>query len=381
MPIQYLKEIDALGLTKDEYVILGSAAAMAIGYPKDANEDIDIYVVRPAFSRIVNKLTPVEKAGRTMYTNSSGHLDINFSIDVFDSGFNDVFRFSHMIDGYRYLNEAGLEKFYQDLCARFQMQKHVDILCWLYAKSVRTGSWQRKERMKIYTHETTDLRRLAILVALIGLSRGEPYSQMHNDLVLIPKKEFLGKIVELQHFEAMEYNRQYEYANSVHAPMSHDEYMGYMKRCDDRKPIVIVAAHRLGEVTDVLTKEYWHTLGCKAYPSYLQLNETFQQVDDVDSIINEPEILLLRKIVTGADSGEITDKRKWSAIANTYDDIVDACTSDDLIPHSELILLTEFPINGYPGKSGWPKQQTDRRAFDGLETWIMERIGFHMQEF
>lgn len=136
MPIQYLKEINALGLTKDEYVILGSAAAMAIGYPKDTNEDIDIYVVRPAFDRIVNKLTPVNKANRTMYTNSSGHLDINFSIDVFDNDPNDVFRFSHIIDGYRYLNEVGLEKFYQDLCARFQIKKHADILRWLYAKGV-----------------------------------------------------------------------------------------------------------------------------------------------------------------------------------------------------------------------------------------------------
>lgn len=131
MPIQYLEEIDALGLTKDEYVILGSAAAMAIGYPKDANEDIDIYVVKSAFDRIKDKLITVHKANRTMYTNASGRLDINFMTDVFSHDHDEVFLLSHVVDGYRYLNHLGLIRFYIHLVHNFQMKKHHDTLVWL----------------------------------------------------------------------------------------------------------------------------------------------------------------------------------------------------------------------------------------------------------
>ena len=131
MGIQHLDKLDMLNLGLDEYVILGSAAAMAHGYPKETNEDIDIFICQSAFDTIADRLSPIEKAGHTMYVDKSGCLDIDTSVEVFRADLSEVFRMSCVIDGHRYLDMEGLLRFYTHLYEGYGMEKHKMILDWI----------------------------------------------------------------------------------------------------------------------------------------------------------------------------------------------------------------------------------------------------------
>lgn len=131
MTIDHLDKLDVLGLSVDEYVILGSAAAMAHGHPKQKNDDIDLYVVQTAFDRIKPMLVAVQKAGTTMYEDSTGCLDIGNSVDVFKDDLDKAFEMSCVIDGHRFLNIDGLKLFYEHLYNGYKREKHKLILDWL----------------------------------------------------------------------------------------------------------------------------------------------------------------------------------------------------------------------------------------------------------
>ena len=236
--------------------------------------------------------------------------------------------------------------------------------------------------MKIYTHETTELRRLAFIVAIIGLTRNEPYSQMHNELVIIPKKNFLEKVRELDHESAMEYNRAYEYLNNVYCQLSTEEYQAHCKRRKLEHPIIISAIYQLADVMDTDSDEFTRVIGNYETPVHLHLTHSLQNINPLNgNRYSGSEASLIQKLIVGYDWNEVLDKKQHSVFYSLWEDIVDACTSDDRIPHADLISLEDFPINGYPGKSQWPTNQTNRKIFEGLEEWIKERITHHSREF
>jgi len=129
--IKHLDILDGLGLHDWEYVILGSAAAMAHGFPKEENDDIDLFVTQDAFDRIVDRLHVVNKPNLVMYTDASGHLDIGTSVEVFKDDLPMVFALSCMIDGHRYLDIDGLKMFYEHLVAGYGREKHKQVLEWI----------------------------------------------------------------------------------------------------------------------------------------------------------------------------------------------------------------------------------------------------------
>ena len=129
--IKHLELLDALGLHDWEYVILGSASAMAHGFPKEENDDIDLFVTQDAFDRIVDRLHVVNKPNLVMYSDVSGHLDIGTSTEVFKSDPSMVFAMSCMIDNHRYLDIDGLKMFYEHLVAGYGREKHKQVLEWI----------------------------------------------------------------------------------------------------------------------------------------------------------------------------------------------------------------------------------------------------------
>lgn len=128
--VDHLSELDALGLSNNDYVILGSAAAIAHGLNRK-NDDIDLFITPEAFKKIEKKLTPVQKAGTTMYKDASGKLDINFSTDVFKDNLGKLFAESEIIGEHRYLTLSGLYDFYKWLFETYKQEKHRLTLYWL----------------------------------------------------------------------------------------------------------------------------------------------------------------------------------------------------------------------------------------------------------
>ena len=129
--IKHLDILDDLGLHDWEYVILGSASAMAHGFPKEENDDIDLFVTQDAFDRISDRLHVVNKPNLVMYSDASGHLDIGTSTEVFKSDPSMVFAMSCMIDNHRYLDMDGLKMFYEHLVAWYGREKHKQVLEWI----------------------------------------------------------------------------------------------------------------------------------------------------------------------------------------------------------------------------------------------------------
>ena len=235
--------------------------------------------------------------------------------------------------------------------------------------------------MKIYTHKTTELRRLAFLVAINGLIRKEPYSAMHNELVVVPKKDFLKTVHEVQHEEAMQYDRDYEYLNNPYDRLPVEEHQAYIKRSKQQRPIIISAIYQLARVMDTASDDFLTDILGRDSKMHFVMQRPLYCIDTDGAFVpREPEWFLLYKLIAETFPSMVIESRR-DIISQLWEDIVDACTSDDLIPHQELIALEEFPINGYPGKSKWPFDQSDRTAFKGLEEWIIERIAHHSREF
>jgi len=116
MTILGLNDIDSLKLNINDYVIIGSAAAIAHGMPK-TNSDLDV-VIRDGISAY-----PV------------GILDICDHVLNGKISKTEIFRTSVVMAGYRYMGLLTLFKFYQILSQQTEKEKHVFAFHWLKAKT------------------------------------------------------------------------------------------------------------------------------------------------------------------------------------------------------------------------------------------------------
>lgn len=124
MPIVGLELIDQLGLTEDDYVILGSAAAIAHGMDK-TNLDLDILVKNPI--------------GITSF----GILDIGDG--TFQGNLNKAYIFndSIIIGGYRYMGINSLCEFYRALAEQTGKEKHIATYEWVCQQAVAAELYNR----------------------------------------------------------------------------------------------------------------------------------------------------------------------------------------------------------------------------------------------
>jgi len=140
--VNYLDSLDALELTSDEYVIVGSSAALAHGMP-GVNEDIDISVSKATIDKLLSKklIIPGAKDGihDNNYTSLDGKIDLSYTAlgDRLDTTVFDTYvKDSETVDGYRIVSYDALIKFYLLLYKTHGMEKHKVKLDWLKAHRV-----------------------------------------------------------------------------------------------------------------------------------------------------------------------------------------------------------------------------------------------------
>lgn len=129
--VQFIERVEEeLGLTKYEFVVVGSGAAIVHGLKPDfSNEDLDITVSPETFWRIKDKLNFVllDQYGLYKFTSQTGVIDIMpYEQEVIH--FEDANCFSLNIGGYQFLNIQDLFVFYARLSAEFMKKKHVEML-------------------------------------------------------------------------------------------------------------------------------------------------------------------------------------------------------------------------------------------------------------
>ena len=141
MKIQFLKSISNLELQNNEYVILGSAAAIAndINISRN-NNDIDMVIKRSALIKLFykNKIKKAKSINNVvMYTDTKTEkLDINFTVEMFSS-FENVLLYSTLKNNFRFIGLDGLFIFYTYLWERFRQKKHFLILQSIKSKIVQ----------------------------------------------------------------------------------------------------------------------------------------------------------------------------------------------------------------------------------------------------
>jgi hypothetical protein len=128
MPVIGLELIDQLGLSEDDYVILGSAAAIAHGMDK-TNSDLDI-LVKESIGVISFGILDI----------GDGKFDGNLSKEY-------IFSDSVIIDGYRYMGINSLCEFYRTLSEQTGEEKHVETYAWVRSKQAFITEFHNRMRI------------------------------------------------------------------------------------------------------------------------------------------------------------------------------------------------------------------------------------------
>jgi hypothetical protein len=113
-----LEKIDDLKLTSDEYIIGASAACIVLGFDA-VNNDLDLCVDKKN-SVVLDKIK-----------NADDVLDFGIDENNTILNFDEYFKYSHIVGGYRFLNKEGLIKFYKTLVKFYPKEKYFVRLEWL----------------------------------------------------------------------------------------------------------------------------------------------------------------------------------------------------------------------------------------------------------
>lgn len=113
-----LEKLDVLKLNLDQYIIGGSAACIVLGL-KICNNDLDIAIDR-------KNPDVLEKIKNTDKILDFG-LDQNYPLMDFD----EYMKYTHVVEGYRFLNKEGLIKLYMVLYEKYPKEKYLMRLEWL----------------------------------------------------------------------------------------------------------------------------------------------------------------------------------------------------------------------------------------------------------
>lgn len=132
--IPSLIAIKELGLSEDDYVIVGSSSLVAYGYPEISN-DLDLIIS-------VDKAKELHDKGQiTPYPNEEGRYTANIDDNVIDintltfdrkrEALPNYLKASQLIEDYRFLTFEGCIAFYSTLVKKYNLPKHVEKLNWL----------------------------------------------------------------------------------------------------------------------------------------------------------------------------------------------------------------------------------------------------------
>ena len=116
--VKHLELLDQHGLTDNDYFIGASAAAVLYGMPIE-NADLDICVTEEAFERIGN---------------ADNALDVSCDDENSWCNFNIFWKYTVVVDGYRFLSWEGLKLFYEKLYNLMHKEKHKTRLAWMLAQ-------------------------------------------------------------------------------------------------------------------------------------------------------------------------------------------------------------------------------------------------------
>ena len=179
--INYLENIDRLGLKPEEMIIGASAACILYGMPIK-NKDIDIIVTKKAINRIKHLLNPGEQDGvhNKMYQDTEGVLDIGIEPGNNWFKWDKYEKLTLVVGAYRFLSIEGLYKFYQELYNFSGKEKHLNRLQWVKNNLIISSGNEAFNPNKRKQIQDKILKTMKLIEP--GMSNHNRYQEMFNNM-------------------------------------------------------------------------------------------------------------------------------------------------------------------------------------------------------
>lgn len=220
--------------------------------------------------------------------------------------------------------------------------------------------------MQIITHRTHSIRRLAMLVALNGISMGNPYSSCGNMVEIVPNENFIDalRVVDTEektriqrwtdnHIFKTEGGRRMVYRDIPTAIIFYDQL--FLPDCR--------SMHNYFKLRNAFRNSSCRIFACDSRDSHIVWPPRF----------SSPEYALISEIAHNCLPCAGIDV--FHRFVNSFlDEVLRTYTATELINDRETVSWSSFPVHSDFGRPDWPAIQANRLCFEQLEDWLMRRM-------
>ena len=220
--------------------------------------------------------------------------------------------------------------------------------------------------MQIITHRTHSVRRLAMLVALNGISMSNLYSRCGYMVEIVPNENLIDALraadmeerTRMQrwtdnHIFKTEGGRRMVYRDIPTAIIFYDQL--FSPDCRSMNDYF--------KLRNILKNSSCRIFACDSRDSHIVWPPRF----------SSPEYALITEIAHNCLPYAGTDERH--RFVNSFlDEVLRTYAATEFIKDPETVSWSSFPVHRDFGCPDWPAIQANRLCFEQLEDWLMRRM-------